>query len=157
MHSRVETFVERSHVEYGFDPDVYNFPAGTRTASEAANVIGCDIEQIATSLAFDVNDRLVVCIASGEVDVNEGKLAAHFDASKLDVSMPSPDKITDTLGWAIAGVPPFCHAEPVPCVMADQLLEYETVWAAAGTPRAVFPIDPETLGTLAEADPIDLA
>ncbi|WP_265111435.1 YbaK/EbsC family protein [Halosolutus halophilus] len=154
MHPRAASFAERAREAYGFDPAVEEFPEGTRTAADAADAIGCAVGQIASSLAFEVDDSLVVSVTSGANRVSEAALADHFGTSADAVSMADPDRITDTLGWSIGGVPPFCHAESVPVVMDETLLAYETVWAAAGTPEAVFPIAPEELRRYADADPV---
>ncbi len=157
MHSRTEAFVERSRREYDFDPSVEEFPEGTKTAEDAANAIGCSVAQIASSLAFDVGDRLVVAVTSGANRVDEGALAAYLGVDESAVSMADPDRIKTELGWSIGGVPPFCHDRDVPVVIDETLLEFDTVWAAAGTPMAVFSIDPSTLRTYAEGEVLSLA
>lgn len=159
MHRRAREFAERSREEYGFDPDVREFSEGTKTAADAADAVGCDVGQIASSLAFEVSDSaefdgdLIVSITSGANRVSEAALADHFDLSAASVEMADADRIRETLGWSIGGVPPICHDERVPIVIDETLLEYETVWAAAGTPQAVFPIDPDRLAEFANADP----
>ena len=154
MHSRAATFVERARETHGFEPSVEELPEGTKTAADAAEAIDCDVGQIASSLAFDVEGSLVVSVTSGANRVSEAALGNHFDASPENVSMADPERIKGVLGWSIGGVPPFCHDESVPVVIDESLLEYETVWAAAGTPEAVFPIGPETLREYAEATPV---
>lgn len=156
MHQRASEFAERARSEHGFDPDVMEFPEGTKTAADAAEAVGCEVGQIASSLAFDVDGDLVVSVTSGANRVSEPALAAAFDASPGDVSMADADRIKATLGWSIGGVPPFCHETAVPVVMDETLLEFDTVWAAAGTPEAVFPIDPERLRRIADADPVNV-
>ena len=151
MHPRAETFSERARDVYEFDPAVEEFPEGTKTAEDAAAAVGCDVAQIASSLVFDLEGALVVSVTSGANRVDESALAESFDADPDDVSMADPDRIRDELGWSIGGVPPFCHDQPVPVVVDETLLEFETVWAAAGTPTAVFPIDPDRLLEYADA------
>ncbi|ELY57965.1 YbaK/prolyl-tRNA synthetase associated domain-containing protein [Natronococcus amylolyticus DSM 10524] len=153
MHPRAATFAERAHEDYGFEPDVEEFPEGTKTAEDAADAVGCDVAQIASSLAFDVDGSLVVCVTSGANRVDESALGAVFDVSAEDIEMADPDRIRETLGWSIGGVPPFCHDREVPVVIDETLLEFDTVWAAAGTPTAVFPIDPDRLRRHADAEP----
>ena len=154
MHPRAVEFAEQVRSEYGFDPDVEEFPEGTKTAADAAEAVGCDVAQIASSLAFAVDGELVVVVTSGANRVSEAALGEHFDVSSDAVGMADADRIKETLGWSIGGVPPFAHASAVPVVMDESLLDHETVWAAAGTPTAVFPIDPETLCEFADAEPI---
>lgn len=156
MHPRSAEFAERLRSEYGFEPDVAEFPEGTKTAADAADAVGCDVAQIASSLAFVVDGEFVVSVTSGANRVSETALAAHFGASPDDVEMADADRIRETLGWSIGGVPPFPHETDVPVVLDETLLEHETVWAAAGTPTAVFPIDPDRLREFAGAEPIDV-
>ncbi|SDK22496.1 YbaK/EbsC family protein [Natronorubrum texcoconense] len=153
MHPRATAFAERARDEYEFDPDVEEFPEGTKTAADAADAVGCDVAQIASSLVFDVDGSLVVSVTSGANRVDEAALGAAFDVSGNAVSMADAGEIKDELGWSIGGVPPFCHDRAVPVVVDETLLEHETVWAAAGTPEAVFPIDPDELRRLADAEP----
>lgn len=154
MHPRAESFADRA-ADLGFQVEVHEFPEGTKTAADAAEAIGCDVAQIASSIAF-VADELVVVVTSGANRVDESKLAAVRDVPADAVRTADPDEISETLGWSIGGVPPFCHDAAVPVYMDETLLEFETVWAAAGTPEAVFPIDPERVIELAEATPVDV-
>ncbi|MXV62268.1 YbaK/EbsC family protein [Natronorubrum sp. JWXQ-INN-674] len=153
MHPRTTAFVERAREEYGFEPDVEEFPEGTKTAADAAEAVGCDVAQIASSLVFDVDGSLVVSVTSGANRVDEGALGVAFDVSADAVSMADAGRIKEEIGWSIGGVPPFCHDRSVPVVIDETLLEHETVWAAAGTPEAVFPIDPSELRRFADAEP----
>ncbi|SDQ90692.1 YbaK/EbsC family protein [Natronobacterium texcoconense] len=156
MHPRISEFVERARDEYGFEPDVEEFPEGTKTAADAADAVGCDVAQIASSLAFDLEGSLVVSVTSGANRVNEAALADHFGNPDADVEMADPERIKETLGWSIGGVPPFPHESDVPVVIDETLLEYDTVWAAAGTPTAVFPIDPRELAEYADAERVSV-
>ncbi len=153
MHPRAAAFAERARDEYEFDPDVEEFPEGTKTAADAADAVGCDVGQIASSLVFDVDGSLVVSVTSGANRVDEAALGDAFDVRGDAVSMADAGEIKDELGWSIGGVPPFCHDRSVPVVVDETLLGYETVWAAAGTPEAVFAIDPDELRRLADAEP----
>jgi len=155
MHPRAETFAERA-TELGVDVTVEEFPEGTKTAADAAKAVGCDVAQIASSLAFEA-DGFVVVVTSGANRVDEAKLADLRDVSPAAVEMADPEEIRETLGWSIGGVPPFCHDTAVPVYLDETLLEFETVWAAAGTPEAVFPIAPERIRELSDATPTDVA
>lgn len=155
MHERAREFAGRASEEYGFTVDVHEFPEGTKTAADAAAAIGCDVAQIASSLAFVVNGTLVIVVTSGANRVSETKLSAIFGAD--EVRMAEADEIRQTLGWSIGGVPPFCHDTDVPVLFDETLQEYETVWAAAGTPSAVFPIAPDELIRHADAESVDIA
>ncbi|MFW5959226.1 MAG: YbaK/EbsC family protein [Natronomonas sp.] len=157
MHQRAAEFAERAADECDIEIDVHEFPEGTKTAADAAEAIGCSVAQIASSLAFSVNGDLVVVVTSGANRVDEGKLAGLLDADPDAVEMADADRIKETLGWSIGGVPPFCHDATVPVYMDETLTEHEEVWAAAGTPAAVFPIDPDRLVDIAGATVADVA
>jgi prolyl-tRNA editing enzyme YbaK/EbsC (Cys-tRNA(Pro) deacylase) len=112
------------------------FPAGTRTAADAAAAIGCEVGAICKSLVFRVGDAPLLIVASGSNRVDE----ARFDAEKADAAF-----VREQTGFAIGGVPPYGHARAIETVVDEDLLAYETVWAAAGTPSSVFPIAPTEL------------
>ena len=152
MHERAADFAERAAAELDVDVDVNEFPEGTKTAADAAEAIGCDVAQIASSLAFVADGQLLVVVTSGANRVDESRLAEIRGVEASAVRMAEPDEVKDTLGWSIAGVPPFCHDADVPVYLDDTLADRETVWAAAGTPTAVFPIAPGRLRRLANAE-----
>ena len=149
MHPRAEAFTEQA-AELGVDVDVHEFPEGTKTAADAAEAIGCDVAQIASSIAM-VADELVVVVTSGANRVSENRIATLRDVPVDEVRLADADEIKATLGWSIGGVPPFCHDEPVPVYLDEDLTAFETVWAAAGTPEAVFPIAPDRIVEIANA------
>jgi len=157
MHPRAEEFAEAARERHGFDPDVHQFEAGTRTAEAAARAVGCEVAQIASSLAFEAEDQLVVVVTSGANRVSESKLAAVLGVPESAVGMADADCVKSELGWSIGGVPPICHATDVPVYLDETLLEYDEVWAAAGTPEAVFPLAPGRIRELAGATPVDVA
>jgi prolyl-tRNA editing enzyme YbaK/EbsC (Cys-tRNA(Pro) deacylase) len=156
MHERAADFAERAAAELDFEVDVHEFPEGTKTAEDAAAVIGCDVAQIASSIAL-VADELVVVITSGANRVDEAALAELRGVDADDVRMAEPDEVKQTLGWSIGGVPPFLHDTEVPVYLDETLTAFETVWAAAGTPEAVFPISPNRIEALANPVVIDVA
>jgi prolyl-tRNA editing enzyme YbaK/EbsC (Cys-tRNA(Pro) deacylase) len=123
----------------GVDAEIREFPEGTRTAPEAAAAIGCDVAQICKSLVFRVGGAPLLVIASGANRVDEGR----FGAVKADAAF-----VREQTGFAIGGVPPFGHARAIDTVIDEDLLRHDVVWAAAGTPRAVFAIAPEALVAL---------
>ena len=112
------------------------FPAGTRTAADAAAAIGCEVGAICKSLVFRVGDEPLLVIASGANRVDE----ARFGAVKADAAF-----VREHTGYAIGGVPPYGHARALRTIVDEDLLGYPTVWAAAGTPSSVFPLTPEEL------------
>ena len=156
MHERAEAFARRAAEQGLDDVEVREFPEGTKTAADAAEAVGCDVAQIASSIAM-VADELVVVVTSGANRVSERRLADLRGVDAADVRMAEADEVKETLGWAIGGVPPFCHETSVPVYLDERLREFETVWAAAGTPRAVFPVSPDRITALADADPAAVA
>ena len=154
MDERAAAFRRRVAREYDIDIEVETFPAGTETAADAARAVGCDRAQIASSLAFAA-DELLVVITSGANRVDTGALAALRGTDSAELA--SPDAIEATLGYPIGGVPPICHDESVPVYLDEMLTEYDTVWAAAGSPDAVFPIAPDRLIEIADAEPVGVA
>jgi prolyl-tRNA editing enzyme YbaK/EbsC (Cys-tRNA(Pro) deacylase) len=120
----------------GVDAEIRDFPAGARTAPEAAAAVGCAVGQICKSLVFRVGDEPLLVIASGANRVDE----ARFGAVKADAAF-----VREQTGFAIGGVPPFGHARTIDTVIDEDLLAFGVVWAAAGTPRTVFAIAPAAL------------
>ena len=129
----------------GIQTQAIELPQSTRTAKEAAEAIGCEIAQIAKSLIFrrlDTN-RPVLVIASGANRVDEEVVSDYIGTQ---ITMADAEFVRASTGYAIGGVPPFGHIAPIDDIIIDQdLLNYEVIWAAAGTPRSVFPISPEKL------------
>jgi prolyl-tRNA editing enzyme YbaK/EbsC (Cys-tRNA(Pro) deacylase) len=145
MHPTAERFAERAHEEHGLDVDVTEFPEGTKTAEDAANAVGCDVDQIVKSIVMRADDDLLVALTSGANRVSEERLAEYAAVPADAVEPAAPAIVKDRLGWSIGGVPPVCHDEDVPVLFDDTFENYDTVWAAAGTPDAVFPVPPERL------------
>jgi len=157
MHPRAEEFKERAAAEHGLEIDVEEFPEGTKTAADAAEAVGCDVAQIASGIVLNADGELVVSVTSGANRVDTAKIAARFGVDPAAVSMADADEIKATLGWSIGGVPPLCHDTAVPVLIDGTLLTFGSVGAAAGTPEAVFEVDPERLAALADAAAVDVA
>ena len=137
----------------GIGVGVKQFPAGTRTAADAARAIGCEVGQIVKSLVFMAAGRPVVALVSGDNRLDEGKLAA---VAGSPVTKADAAAAREATGFAIGGVPPFGHATEVPVFMDRDLLGHGVVWAAAGRPDSVFEISPERLRELSQAEVADL-
>lgn len=131
----------------GFDFQVREFPQSTRTAAEAAAAIGCTVAQIAKSLVFRGrdSDRPVLVIASGANRVDEAAVAAVIGEK---IARADADYVRARAGFAIGGVPPVGHLEAPQVVIDRDLLDLPEVWAAAGTPNAVFRLTPAGLTEL---------
>jgi prolyl-tRNA editing enzyme YbaK/EbsC (Cys-tRNA(Pro) deacylase) len=124
--------------------EVLEFSATTRTAADAAAAIGCTVAQIAKSLIFraPASNRPVLVVASGVNRVDEAKVA---EAVGEAIARADADFVREATGFAIGGVPPVGHANP-PTVLIDRsLMAFAEIWAAAGTPNAVFRLTPADL------------
>jgi prolyl-tRNA editing enzyme YbaK/EbsC (Cys-tRNA(Pro) deacylase) len=154
MHPRAVEFSERAAEEYGLEVEVHEFDEGTKTAADAAAAVGCDVAQIASSIVMLANDEPIVVVTSGANRVDEAKVGEERGAQ--EVRMAEAEEIRETLGWSIGGVPPICHETAVPVLFDESLARFDTVWAAAGTPEAVFPVAPDRLVELADAARCDV-
>lgn len=160
MHERAAEFTERARSRYDVDLDVLEFDSGTKTAAAAADAVGCDTAAIASTIvvslsgSHDEDDDLVAAITSGANRLDLDAVAEQFGATAA--TMADPTRIRETVGWSIGGVPPICHDATLPTVFDPTLTTYGVVYGAAGTPSAVFAIDPETLADLADAPVVDL-
>ncbi len=146
-------FVEQARVR-GVDVQVSVFPEGTRTAADAAASIGCAVAQIAKSIVLVADGRPVVAITSGENRVDVHRVAGALGAEK--VRMAKAGEARDATGYAIGGVPPFGYEAPVDALFDRDLLRFDVIYAAAGTPDAVFPIAPQHLVEVSGAEVADL-
>ena len=142
MSDAVDRFREAARV-LGHDLDVRRFPQGTRTARDAARAIGCDVGQIVKSLVFTADGRAVLALTSGANRVDLSSLAATAGASSA--RMANADEVRAATGFAIGGTPPFGHPAALPTFLDRDLLGYEEIWAAAGTPESVFRTTPGEL------------
>ena len=133
--------------------EVRSFPEGTRTAEDAARAIGCSIGQIVKSLVFVAAGRPVVALVSGanRLDTDRlGKLAGE------PVVKADAETTRSATGYAIGGVPPFGHAQPLSVFVDRDLLGYAVVWAAAGRPDSVFALTPARLLEISGGTAADL-
>ncbi|GGP37176.1 YbaK/EbsC family protein [Streptomyces melanogenes] len=138
----------------GLDVEVRRFPDATRTAAEAAAAIGCDISEIVKSLVFEADGVPVIVLMDGSSRVDVERVRLELGAEK--VKRAGAELVRETTGYAIGGVPPFGHVRlpqalkeqggtPIRVLADRALLDHDVVWAAAGTPHTVFPLDPKTL------------
>ncbi|MBB4286425.1 YbaK/EbsC family protein [Roseospira goensis] len=141
---------------HGLPARVYAFPASTRTAADAAAAIGCAVAAIGKSLVFMAADSgtPVLVIASGANRVDEARIAAHVGEP---IRKATADEVRAATGYAIGGVPPFGHASALRAILDADLLAFDPVWVAAGTPRTVFPIAPATLQEASAAETLPVA
>jgi prolyl-tRNA editing enzyme YbaK/EbsC (Cys-tRNA(Pro) deacylase) len=128
----------------GLEIAVMEMAASTRTAQDAAAACGCEVAQIVKSLVFRGSEsgRPYLMLVSGSNRLNETGVAAILGEA---LTRPDADYVREVTGFAIGGVPPFAHASPMQVFVDEDLVRFETVWAAAGTPRAVFAVSPSAL------------
>lgn len=124
--------------------EVKEFPQTTRTSAEAAAAIGCEVAQIAKSLVFKGKQtgKAILVIASGVNRVNEKRIASLTGES---IERPDADFVRQKTGFVIGGVPPVGHDEKLETWIDEDLSQFEVIWAAAGTPSAVFKLSPADL------------
>jgi prolyl-tRNA editing enzyme YbaK/EbsC (Cys-tRNA(Pro) deacylase) len=130
--------------ERGFSSRVVELPDSTRTAREAAQAVGCRVEQIVKSLVFkgrNSNKPLLV-VASGSNRVNEQRLG---ELAGEPVEKADADFVRQRTGFVVGGVPPLGHTEQLEIFIDQDLVQYEQLWAAAGTSHAVFQLSPSEL------------
>jgi len=149
---RVQNFL----VEKGFSFEVKELPGSTRTAQEAADSIGCEVAQIAKSLVFREKETnlpiLVIASGSNRVDVAKIENETGLKLGKADGNY-----VKERVGYAIGGIPPVGHNEPLETILDEDLRKYAVIWAAAGTPFAVFQLKPADLEALTNGKWLQLA
>lgn len=128
----------------GLNCKVVQMQKTTRTAKDAAQAVGCEVGQIVKSLIFKSkrSRKPILVVASGVNRVNEKVLARQLSEP---VKMADPEFVREMTGFAIGGVPPVGHQHPLTIFIDEDLLQYEEIWAAAGTPHAVFKLTPDEL------------
>lgn len=140
--------------DLGLQVEVRRFPDATRTAAQAAEAIGCRLAQIVKSLVFDADGQPVLVLMDGASRVDVERVRAELGAAA--VRRADAALVRRSTGYAIGGVPPFGHVTAMP-VLADRgLLEHPEVWAAAGDPHTVFPMDPKSLIAHAGGSAVDV-
>lgn len=148
--------VQEALAALGFAYRVHQLPASTRTAREAAVAVGCEVGQIAKSLVFRRTNSgtPVLVITSGANRVNEGKLRETVGEP---VVMADAEYVREWTGFAIGGVPPLGHRQVLETLIDRDLLQYGEIWAAAGTPNAVFPLNPADLEAMTRGRVVTVA
>jgi Cys-tRNA(Pro) deacylase len=142
MHRNVRAVVEAGKV-LGLDIHPRDFPDGTRSAADAAIAIGVDLGQIVKSLVFAVDGEAVVALVSGDNLLDEDKLAGCAGGERA--WREDADTVREATGYPVGGVPPFGHREPLRVFIDEDLLSYEELWAAAGSPHTNFSVTPNEL------------
>jgi len=123
--------VKEAATAAGLTIETRKFPEGTKTAQDAADAIGVGVGQIVKSLVFGVDEEIVMALVSGSNQLDEKKLAAAAGGAKC--KRVDADAVRAATGFPIGGVPPFGHSTQLRVFVDPDLLQYDEVWAAAGT------------------------
>ncbi len=139
----------------GFGCEVVELSDSTRTAREAAQAVGCQVEQIVKSLIFRgrQSQKPYLVLASGPYRVDERRLS---ELAGEPIEKADADFVRQRTGFAVGGVPPVGHAEPLVTFIDETLLRHDYLWAAAGTPHAVFRLTPEDLQAMTDGKVVDI-
>jgi prolyl-tRNA editing enzyme YbaK/EbsC (Cys-tRNA(Pro) deacylase) len=128
----------------GTNYKVIEFSESTRTAQEAADRVGCQLGQIVKSMIFkgQASNKGILVLTSGANRVDEKKVGQY---AKQPIGRADPEFVRNVTGYAIGGVPPIGHTQHLETYVDEDLFRFSTVWAAAGTPNAVFEVSPTDL------------
>ena len=146
---KVQNYLNRFNLKL----DVQELAKSTRTAQQAADAVGCAIGQIVKSLIFRTGDQPLLFLVSGknQLDVDKVNAAFNFQLQKADAHF-----VHEKSGYAIGGVPPVAHTFPMEVFIDRDLMEYDEIWAAAGTPNAVFRLRSNDLPRITGGRVIDI-
>lgn len=138
----------------GYSCQVVEYAESTRTSQEAADRAGCSLGQITKSMIFKgkTTQKPILVLTSGANRVDEKRISGYAGES---ITRAEPDFVRSVTGFAIGGVPPIGHIQPMETYLDEDLMQYDTIWAAAGTPNAIFELTPSQLqdmtgGTVAQ-------
>ncbi len=128
----------------GYHCSVQESPVTTRTAADAAALVGCHVGQIVKSLIFkgETSSKPILVLTSGANRVNERQISSYAAES---IQRADPEFVRHVTGFAIGGVPPIGHNQPMETYIDEDLLLYSEIWAAAGTPNSLFKLTPQEL------------
>ena len=131
-------------IERGFNCSVIEYAESTRTAQEAAERAGCTLGQITKSLIFKgkTTNKPILVLTSGANRVDEKRISEYAGEP---IGRADADFVRAVTGFAIGGVPPLGHTQKMETYLDEDLMQYETIWGAAGTPNAIFELTPSDL------------
>jgi prolyl-tRNA editing enzyme YbaK/EbsC (Cys-tRNA(Pro) deacylase) len=136
--------VQDSLVELGYPFVVIESDSHTRTAQQAADRVGCKLGQIIKSLIFKglATGKPILVLTSGENRVDEQRISEY---SGETITRADPEFVRSVTGYAIGGIPPIAHNQPMETYIDQDLIQYNSIWGAAGTPNSVFELSPDAL------------
>ena len=144
MISSTAQKVQDALLNLGYDYKVIEHAESTRTAEEAAERVGCEVGQIVKSLIFQgkSSGKAILILTSGANRVDVKRIKAH---AKEKIGRAEPAFVRECTGYAIGGIPPLGHMNPIETYVDVDLLRFEEIWAAAGTPNAISKMHPSDL------------
>jgi len=147
--------VRQALAGFGLKAEIKHFDASTRTSADAAAAIGCTVEQIAKSVIFRAvkSDQAVLVMASGSNRVDTAKITAALGE---EIGKADAEFVRKRTGFAIGGVAPVGHSEPCKVLIDRDLEAFSEIWAAAGSPHAVFRLTPAELQQITEGQVLDI-
>ncbi|MBT3322104.1 MAG: YbaK/EbsC family protein [Anaerolineae bacterium] len=136
--------VEDTLIALDYNYKVIEFKESTRTAEEAAARVGCEVGQIVKSLVFmgKKTEKAILILTSGANRVDIKRIHAHAEEK---IGRATPDYVRAYTGFAIGGIPPLGHLHPIETYIDEDLLRFDEIWAAAGTPNSVFKMNSKDL------------
>jgi prolyl-tRNA editing enzyme YbaK/EbsC (Cys-tRNA(Pro) deacylase) len=147
--TRVQTYLD----QFGMKLEVQELSQSTRTAQEAADAVGCELGQIVKSLVFRSGQTPLLFLVSGKNQLNIQKAESNLG---MKIQKADADFAREQTGYPIGGVPPVAHENPIDIFIDADLMAYEEIWAAAGTPNAVFRIKSKDLPRITNGRIFDL-
>ncbi len=148
--------VREYFAQHNLSIEVKELAASTRTAQLAADAVGTSLGSIVKSLIFiTADDRTILALVAGDQRGDAEKIARHVNTPSAH--MANGEEVRARTSFAIGGVPPVAHSTPLETLVDQTLLRFETVWAAAGSPYALFAIDLKTLLDLTQGRVADIA
>ena len=147
--------VQEALQDHGLTCEVVQMQDTTRSAEDAALAVGCEVGQIVKSLVFEgkQSHQPVLVVTSGANRVNEKTIGQYLAES---IKMANPEFVREMTGFAIGGVPPVGHRHSLKIFIDEDLLQYEKIWAAAGTPHAVFKLTPDELKKITSGEVVSV-
>jgi prolyl-tRNA editing enzyme YbaK/EbsC (Cys-tRNA(Pro) deacylase) len=138
---------------FGLTIQILELDASTRTAQEAASAAGCDLGQIVKSLVFRSGEEPLLFLVSGKNQLDTQKVSQSIGKP---ISKADAEFVKEKTGYSIGGVPPMAHYMPIQTFIDSNLMDYEEIWAAAGTPHSIFKLKSNDLPRLTEGKIIDV-
>ncbi|MEI6042771.1 MAG: YbaK/EbsC family protein [Chloroflexota bacterium] len=138
--------------ELGIESQIVEFSESTKTSAEAAAAIGTTVSQICKSILFEAGGEPIMVIASGANRIDTAKVQQHVGQP---LGKATASFVREKTGYAIGGVPPVGHLSHFPIFIDRDLLQYDQIYAAGGTPNAIFPITPADLVRMTKGEVID--